>query len=435
MCGCFGIVNVSNVPVKGLSDFIADALIAGAVRGDDSCGIAVMDSQTNVRLHKDVLAPTSFLASRATKTLLDEVDHAYMVIGHNRAATVGEVSVDAAHPFRLTDEAWGISIVGVHNGTLSGYKLKDGDKEYISDSEWLFAQLLDAAKSDDVAREQAVSDILAGIWGAYSVMFFFDDDPTRFYIANNGKRPMHCLLSSDETYLLMASEPGMLHWLAERNKLATTNNVLEAQADKLYVVNLEESKITYKKMDIEWTSSFRDTTDTRSAKSEYSGTIADLDKLATKYGVTVAPVSTEASSTNVIPFDADSTAKSDDDLAAAIATVRGCEVEFFIGEADKNTRTMFGTFWPSDNETAIVSPLVQQLMYEGKLVIYCGRDEVAFNKLYSQPDAIWKGKIASVVKIDVLNNKDNKMVRTPHAVIQLSSIEESTTSVERAVAV
>jgi len=392
-----------------------------------------MDSQSNVRLHKDVLAPTSFLTSRATKALLDEVDHAYMVLGHNRAATVGEVSVDAAHPFRLYDDETGVSIVGVHNGTLSGYKLKDGDKTYISDSEWLFGQLLAAGNLDDEKREQEVSDILAGTWGAYSVMFFFDDDPTRMYVANNGKRPLHCLMSSDSKYLLMASEPGMLHWLAERNKLSTTDNVLEAQADKLYVINLQDETVKYKKMDIEWTASFRSAATAAANSSEYTGTLADLDKLAAKYGVSVAPATTSTATATVLPFD--TVAKDDDDLAAAIAAVRGAEVEFFIGEADKNTRTMFGTFWPSDNETTITSPFVQKLMYEGKLVIYCGRDEQMFNKLYTQPDAIWMGKIVSVVKIDVMDSKANKMVKAPHAVIQLSSIKESNTEVSRAVAV
>ena len=432
MCGIFSIANVSHQPVKGLSDFVSDALIAGAVRGDDSCGIALMDSQSNVRMHKDVLAPTSFLTSRATKALLDEVDHAYMVLGHNRAATVGDVTVDAAHPFHLTDDDTGVSIIGVHNGTLSGYKLKEGNKSYISDSEWLFAQLLAASNLDDDKREQEVSDILAGMWGAYAVMFFFDDDPTRLYIATNGKRPIHCLMSSDSKYLLMASEPGMLHWLAERNKLDTTDNVLEAQADKLYVIDLGEEKITYRKMDIEWTRSFRSAAPAAAnSTSEYTGTLADLDKLASKYGVTVESA-TPSTSTSIVPFD--TVAKADDDLASAIAAVRGASVEFFIGEADKNTRTMFGTFWPADNETEIKSPLVQRLMYEGKLVIYCGRDEQAFNKMYSQPDAIWTGNITSVVNIDTLDSKTGKMIKVPTAVIQLSSIKASTTEVARAVA-
>jgi len=419
MCGIFGLVNVSPTPVKDLNKFVSDALIAGAVRGEDSCGLAIMTSDSRVMMHKDVLAPASFLTSRATKAILDEVDHSYMVIGHNRAATVGEVTVDAAHPFRLWHKEYDVSIVGVHNGTLSGYNL---GKDYVSDSEWLFGKLVEAAALDDEARDNQVIEILSGLSGAYSVMFFFDDDPSKMYVANNGRRPMHALMAEDGTYCLFASEPGMLHWLAERNKLKTTNNVMSAQVDTMYILNLKETKVTYAKKEIEWMRTF-------SSASAYDGSLDDLAKLQQKYNL--AGATPPAATNNVVPFD-DSVATADDTLAATIAAVRGTKVEFFVSEVDKNTRTVFGTFWPSDTETEIKSPSVQKLMYEGKLVIYCGRDEDTFNKMYRDPEAIWSGNIIGVTNIHVANPKTHLPEKTMHAVIGTTTIAPVEAVVQRA---
>lgn len=396
---------------------MSDALIAGAVRGDDSCGLAVVNSKQQVLMHKDVLAPTSFLTSRATKALIDEVDNAYMVIGHNRAATVGGVTVDAAHPFAIEDTETGTIIYGVHNGTLSNYKLSGSDGEYVSDSEWLFGKLSAAAQVDGDLRTEAVADILSSMFGAYSVMFFFDDDPATFYLANNGRRPMHALMAEDGSYCLFASEAGMLHWLAERNDLKTTNNVMQAQADKLYVVSLTEATVRYTKVDIDWSKSM--TLDATKwdlpAATEYTGTWSDLEELKRKYN------GEQPTGTNVVPFSGGTSTA--DDLADLIAATRGTPIEFYVTEVDANTRAVFGTFWPSDKETSLVNPKVQELFYEGKFVIYCGNDGVMFDKLSKQPDVVWTGNVTSVARINTVD-KDGKNVKIPHVVISLATVHE-----------
>jgi hypothetical protein len=229
-------------------------------------------------------------------------------------------------------------------------------------------------------------------------------------------------MSDDGTYCLFASEPGMLHWLAERNKLKTTNNVMAAQADTLYILNLKETKVTYSKKEIEWSRSFTST-------SLYDGSFDDLAKLQQKYNLITT--STAPAASNVVPFD-DSVATADDTLAATIAAVRGTKVEFFVSEVDKNTRTVFGTFWPSDTETEIKSPSVQKLMYEGKLVIYCGRDEDTFNKLYRDSEAIWSGDIIGCTNIHVANAKTHIPEKAMHAVIGTTTIRPVESTIERA---
>jgi len=225
MCGLHGFfTGKSNV--SKASSFLSDGYVAGSLRGMDSSGIASIDTHNSfVEWQKLPIPGTYFREDRVVRRLLSEANNKnQLTICHTRAATSGAVSVSNAHPFITDndDDANYRELIGVHNGSLTGWGTHKTGKNYSVDSEWalnlIFEEGMDAFKN---------------IRGAYCFVFWDSFDEDNLNIALNDQRPMNVAFMEDGS-MAFASEAGMLYWLLERNDVKIDGPVLQLAAGNWY---------------------------------------------------------------------------------------------------------------------------------------------------------------------------------------------------------
>ena len=92
-------------------EFAKKILVGQEFKGTSSSGIAYLEDG-EIKVFKEVKSPSQFVKD------LDGIK-SRVVIVHNRAPSVGRVSIENAHPFLSCDGKFAL----VHNGTYYGYKL------------------------------------------------------------------------------------------------------------------------------------------------------------------------------------------------------------------------------------------------------------------------------------------------------------------------
>ncbi|UFK09559.1 putative glutamine amidotransferase [Xanthomonas phage DES1] len=227
MCGLAGAV-VSHVTNIKLSNFIRESFVAGSLRGMDSSGIAVINDSTEVSFYKQPINGSTFIQDRRASSLIDSVNKARTIaMTHTRAATVGSVNYNNAHPFQATaedDEGYIVrEIIGCHNGTLTGIT----NNAFGTDSEWAINKILAEKK-----------EAFKSFSGAYAFTWWDSDDEEHLNMATNGQRDIY-IAKLTNGGLLYASEAGMLHWLAERSGLGIEGNVLQLMPHMHYKFNVK----------------------------------------------------------------------------------------------------------------------------------------------------------------------------------------------------
>jgi len=206
MCGIAGFIQHQDRWTKSTKKAIMQQLLYGtALRGWDSTGVFFAGNKIQgIKFVKSsVPAIEYFEDKKVTKYWDDYIDQARFVIGHCRAATVGAVNTENAHPFLRGD------IVLVHNGTLTQWDQKDLKQDEKVDSAAI-ASYFNEKKPEQMYLE----DRLAYLRGAFALVWY-DRREECLYFTRNDQRPLS--LVKGEHYSLLVSEQGLGKWIMERN--------------------------------------------------------------------------------------------------------------------------------------------------------------------------------------------------------------------------
>jgi predicted glutamine amidotransferase len=220
MCGIVGYITLDDDTLEHAKNkFFTEALFTNTLRGADSTGVMTLKNKFQWAWTKNAVPAPTFISekdfrNRDTKT--------WCSIGHNRAATVGAVTTDNAHPFHHGQ------VMLVHNGTLrSTYDMLHRSNNITVDSELITYNL------SKVKPEEA-KDILGKLWGAYALIWFDARDKS-VNVARNTERPLHLGINSDETILYFSSDGHLLNFIGQRlsNPLATPDKIWQMGTGQL----------------------------------------------------------------------------------------------------------------------------------------------------------------------------------------------------------
>jgi amidophosphoribosyltransferase len=198
-CGVFGVVSFDESKTSGI---IYNGLMNLQHRGQESCGISILEQQ-KIRLKKFM----GLVTQSIPKKLISEWK-GKMGIGHVRYSTVGASSLRDAQPFKLSYPKHGLVLA--HNGNLVNYldlrkELNEGGRNLSSTCD---AEVLVNILAEEFLRtkdaEDAVLGLMERVEGAYSTTAFSGDGELLAFRDPHGFRPF-CFGRNDGT-TVFASE-------------------------------------------------------------------------------------------------------------------------------------------------------------------------------------------------------------------------------------
>ncbi|RMF90819.1 MAG: glutamine--fructose-6-phosphate transaminase (isomerizing) [Methanobacteriota archaeon] len=174
MCGIIGYVGGGKA-----APVVLEGLRTLEYRGYDSCGIATIDKELEIRKDRGMIGEVDReLSFREMKGSLG--------IGHTRWATHGVPSRENSHPHQ--DCAGEIALV--HNGIISNYlELKEGLLErghrFTSETDSEVLAHLIEEKHRSAGLEEAVTEALKEVKGSYAILVISKKEPGRILCARH----------------------------------------------------------------------------------------------------------------------------------------------------------------------------------------------------------------------------------------------------------
>lgn len=223
MCGLVGVLG--KITPQAFNAFEA-MLTADITRGKDSTGVALVTKDNKIHCVKEPILPLNLIRHDDYAEYIEsQVSQAVLLMGHNRAATKGEVTKRNAHPFRYG------SIIGCHNGTLSS-NLKPDDKEFDVDSKSIFHSI----------NKKGIEWTWENLEGA-ATLTYWDAKQKRFNLLSNGKRSFFFIESEDKEQVFYASEEWMIYQALEQSGIKWADQMWKLKDHILIQYGFDDGKV------------------------------------------------------------------------------------------------------------------------------------------------------------------------------------------------
>ena len=207
MCGLFGVS--TNRLVTHEVDLFRGLGIVSQFRGIDSTGVAIASrakkrKDFNYNVLKAQQDPSYFFMQNSVDQFITQFGVS-AIIGHCRAATVGNVTAENAHPYDVGD------IIGAHNGTIRGLE-PAADSGGITTDSYALYQI--------IAREGLEAGLKRAQSGAFALTYFNKQDDTVNLIRNKERE---LWLAQIGNAFYWASEEDFIRFIAGRMKKEITS--------------------------------------------------------------------------------------------------------------------------------------------------------------------------------------------------------------------
>lgn len=203
MCGIVGYVRSNRAFVKDARPIMQDLLFLDTLRGRCGTGVAGITVNNELEINKKSVPGPDYLESVHWERAGAALDTYQIVIGHNRAGTIGAVKDRNAHPFHFKGKFG--EIVLVHNGTLNQYHMLGPTA---------FTHEVDSAYACAEIAENGPEKALEKIRGWY-VFVWYDLTHKTFNVARNNNRDFSWCYDKDGN-MFFASEWEMMDYVLGR---------------------------------------------------------------------------------------------------------------------------------------------------------------------------------------------------------------------------
>lgn len=216
MCGIFGIVcknsdSLNNIDIESL---LAELYKLSYARGNDSSGIAILDSE-KFKVYKRPVSAKLLIKDKKYKALLQNMSYPFTLMGHARMETNGTFTKDENNQPVVND-----GIVTIHNGIIVNDDLlwkqnPELKRKYEVDTEVLNALLgseLNKAKSI-----KSITNVLNKFKGAFSISSMVNNLDLLLLATNTGT--LYIVSDQAQGLWLFSSESYFLKIILKKFKL------------------------------------------------------------------------------------------------------------------------------------------------------------------------------------------------------------------------
>ena len=208
MCGLVGIVG-KELTKKDRGIF-SRLFLTNSLRGVDGCGLVSLSKKTKKNKERRYYSidksedPSSLYVYTKEYGKIISDDEVYALMGHSRAATIGDVTLKNCHPFSFRKKDSDSRLVVMHNGTVRGRFPKS--EEFDVDSEAV------ASHMAEVGIKKALEDVYEKSWNFAFAMVIYDTEGSISLIRNKD-RPL--FLAKSGSKIMWASEKSFIEFATE----------------------------------------------------------------------------------------------------------------------------------------------------------------------------------------------------------------------------